>query len=268
MFNLYLYSQSFAGVAVNVIENSLEELNEIVTNSGGVERFWKDSASLYAVNIDGGESLGQAIWSRGSHFSNMVLPQLLHRIGETGIDYNSVDDFERDYPIFGAFYGISFTVSDSQHICDKNTYGKFRDDCFFHKSVPQHFKRLANIFLPNLIFSENAFDGISAITDSKLFADIIDTLRQLDSNNEECWKRGYYDHRSRSLPVTISGESEPTMQDTRLRQYRCFVFPDRKERCCELHIKINRDAQRIHIFPENGKIYVGYIGSHLPTSRS
>lgn len=263
MFNLYLYSQSFAGATVNAIENSLAELNVIITNSGEVERFWKDSDSLYAVNVDGGESFGQAMWSRKSHFSNIVLPQLLQRIGETGKDYNSIDDFERDYPTFGAFYGISFAVSHCRHICDQNTYYEFLDDCFSHKSVPPQFKGLANIFLPNLIFSKDAFDGISAITDSKLYTSIINALRQLDSNNKECWKRGYYEHRS--LPVAISGESESTMKDPRLSRQRCFLFPDGKERCCELHVKINRDAQRIHIFPENSKIYVGYIGKHLPT---
>lgn len=267
MFNLYLDARSFVGATIANIERSLAELNEIVTTGDDAEKFWKDSNSLFAVNIRGGDSLGQVIWTdMNPQFSATILPRLFHRIGETGREYLSIADFERDHPIFGAFYGITFPMSHPRHICDKNAYDQFRDDCFDHELQPEQFRRLANVFLPNLIFSENAFEKILTIADSKLFADIIYALRQLDSSNVEGWKRGYYDHKS--LPVEISGESESTMKDPRLSRLRDFAFPDGKERRCELHIKINRKVYRIHIFPENHKIYVGYIGKHLPTSSS
>lgn len=268
MFNLYLYSRSFAGATINVIESSFVELNEIVAKSDvSSEKFWKDDNSLFAVNISGENSLGQVMWTDMSpQFRATILPRLLHRIGETGREYNSIVDFERDYPIFGGFYGITFPVSHPRHICDKNAYDQFRYDCFDHELQPEQFRRLANVFLPNLIFSENAFKKILTIADGKLFADIIYALRQLDLSNVEGWKRGYYDHKS--LPVKISGESESTMRDPRLSRLRYFAFPDGKERRCELHIKINREAYRIHISPENHKIYVGYIGPHLLTSGS
>jgi hypothetical protein len=268
MFNLYLYSQSFTGATIQDIENGLSELNKIVVNSNEPsEKFWKNSDSLFAVNISGEECFGQVIWTNlNPQFRATILPRLLSQIGETERDYDTIADFERDYPAFGAFYGISFANNHPQHVCDKNAYDRFRDDCFNRRLRPEQFRELASAFLPNLTFGEKAFEGILSITDPKLFVDVINALWLLDSSNADGWSQGYYDHRSR--PVTISGESEKTMKDPQLERLRHFAFSDGRERCCKLHVKINRAAHRIHIYPEKGRIYVGYIGPHLPTSKS
>lgn len=66
--------------------------------------------------------------------------------------------------------------------------------------------------------------------------------------------------------LRMSMESTETMKNKELKKIREFTFFDGVKRCCELHAKISRNAYRIHIFPENKQIYVGYIGPHMETS--
>jgi hypothetical protein len=55
------------------------------------------------------------------------------------------------------------------------------------------------------------------------------------------------------------------MSQAKYRNQRMFTMPDGRKECFELHIKVGN--LRFHLFPENGKIYVGYIGKHLDTDR-
>jgi hypothetical protein len=65
--------------------------------------------------------------------------------------------------------------------------------------------------------------------------------------------------------LNISPESDKTMSQKKLRNQRIFSMPDGRRECFELHIKSG--DLRFHFFPEDGKIYVGYIGEHLETDR-
>jgi hypothetical protein len=42
-------------------------------------------------------------------------------------------------------------------------------------------------------------------------------------------------------------------------------MPDGRRECFELHIKTGN--LRFHFLPENGRIYIGYIGKHLDTDK-
>ena len=55
------------------------------------------------------------------------------------------------------------------------------------------------------------------------------------------------------------------MSDPKKKQMRLFKLPNGKTECFELHIKTG--DLRFHFFPDNNslKIYIGYIGTHLPT---
>ncbi len=53
------------------------------------------------------------------------------------------------------------------------------------------------------------------------------------------------------------------MKREKLKNDGMFKLPDGGTECFELHLKLG--DIRIHIFPDNFKVYVGYIGTHLPT---
>lgn len=79
------------------------------------------------------------------------------------------------------------------------------------------------------------------------------------------------------LPEYASSESEPTTNDDHLRAIRTFSIPaavvPAGKVYMEQHVKIDRgghSAPRIHLYDDSGgpsqRIYIGYIGPHLPTS--
>jgi hypothetical protein len=80
------------------------------------------------------------------------------------------------------------------------------------------------------------------------------------------WESGNFDwHKLKaSTNLNVSPESDST-----LRLYsaqRKFKLPDGRREVFELHIKVG--DLRFHFYPDNQdrKVYVGYIGVHLPTS--
>ena len=64
--------------------------------------------------------------------------------------------------------------------------------------------------------------------------------------------------------IDESGESEITLK--KYSKERTFLCPDGKERIFEHHMKLKSFNWRIYFYPvKTKKIYVGYIGKHLPT---
>ncbi len=63
--------------------------------------------------------------------------------------------------------------------------------------------------------------------------------------------------------LRVSGESDSTMRF--YSGQRRFKLPDGRRELFEAHIKIG--DLRFHFYPDNQehKVYVGYIGPHLPT---
>jgi hypothetical protein len=65
--------------------------------------------------------------------------------------------------------------------------------------------------------------------------------------------------------ISISNESRQTKE--RYRGTRTFAWDDGIQRDCWLHVKNKGNNIRIHLLPDplEKKLYVGYIGEHLPT---
>ena len=96
---------------------------------------------------------------------------------------------------------------------------------------------------------------------------ILEKLRILDKYCQDYWIGGsfIYNDANQRVALKISPESDPTMNDAKKKQMRMFKLPNGKTECFELHIKTG--DLRFHFFPDNNslKIYIGYIGTHLPT---
>ncbi|HAJ79093.1 MAG TPA: hypothetical protein DCO75_04915 [Fibrobacteres bacterium] len=96
-----------------------------------------------------------------------------------------------------------------------------------------------------------------------------DSITGLNSFCEK-WNAGIFENyshenlRKAGLNHNVSGESPTVLQNPALRSEREFWLPDGSKELFENHIKIAKGI-RIHFYPdpENKKIYVGYIGSHL-----
>ena len=65
-----------------------------------------------------------------------------------------------------------------------------------------------------------------------------------------------------------SGESESTRKNKTFRKKRTFRCPDGQERVFDRHIKLKFCNWRIHFLAEtSGRVIIGYVGTHLPTTR-
>lgn len=119
-------------------------------------------------------------------------------------------------------------------------------------------------FFPDLILCGEVEIQLSKLgIQSKYFDQIIEKLKQLDNYAREWTEGTYNDDKVKQYGLNVSGESKNTIR--KYGRLRKFKLPNEKRELFEKHIKTG--DLRFHFYPDNKtkKIYVGYIGKHLPT---
>lgn len=118
---------------------------------------------------------------------------------------------------------------------------------------------------PNLILCGDVKGQLKKAGMSSYLTQIIDRLRTLDAFVAN-WKTGAFDLSGlqKQTNLNVSGESDSTM-----RLYsgqRKFKLSNGRRETFELHIKTG--DLRFHFYTDNQemKVYIGYIGPHLPTA--
>lgn len=123
-------------------------------------------------------------------------------------------------------------------------------------------KLLPTIFA-HISCADDAISQLSNLTGSEqFFREIIRHFSILNHTMSQ-WDGGLFDPKG----LTWSSESESTLNQ--FGKYRQFVCTDGNLRQFSLHTKIIASNQRIYYYPDFVKkvIHVGYVGSHLPTTR-
>lgn len=125
-----------------------------------------------------------------------------------------------------------------------------------------------NADFPNLLFTEKVLKSLKSSSLLPLdFSRVVNVLHKLDkaivnSNNTH--------ELSVNSGLTITGESDSTMLNRRLKRIRTFKHPDPQlgSKIFEVHVKNFCDGKRMHIFEDYGlnKVCIGYFGNHLKTS--
>lgn len=269
MFNLYLSNDSFTGATTENIEHCFKQLNQIISESDDLDNFWKHE-SLYDVQINDDLTFSEVIFVQmlDKQFMRQVLPGIMHKLKDTSKRYNSIEDFDCDYQIFNAFYGIFFSIKE-KHLTCYTDYQHFRNDCIQHKLSPLQFSEIKDKVFDKLVFHIPAIRQIEGVKDPDLFINIIDHLIFINKSICEFWDNGGYNYNRANQKYNklgMSMESTQTMNNPRLKKMREFTFLDQIKRCCELHAKISYKAYRIHMYADNKQMYIGYVGPHLKTS--
>ena len=114
-------------------------------------------------------------------------------------------------------------------------------------------ERKLELFPNRVIFSKEIKDQIQRL-DKIIFTKAMDILIDIDKNKKNPTDYNY------------SGESRSVKDDTNLKKYRYFTIDDKKV-FFENHIKSLPNANRIYFLEYDDKIYIGYIGKHLPTKK-
>lgn len=118
-------------------------------------------------------------------------------------------------------------------------------------------------FFPHLILCGDVKKQLKSVGMSGFLNQIIDRLRTLDSFAAD-WNTGAFsiDQLNAQTNLRASEESDSTMNLHSAS--RRFKLPDGRRELFEMHIKTGNF--RFHFYPDNQehKVYVGYIGPHLP----
>jgi len=263
MFNFYLYNKSYEKANAVQIENNLRELNDLVFAERAEEDFfWKNDSIWNCNTLDG--NFSDVIFSKlpDKQLSQQVLPRLFHAITSISHEFTTLEEFDQYYEIYNAFYGIIFDDPVSErYITNKEAYSAFKKK-YLWDITPKSLWERREILFSRLILCPDVKSNIVDMG-TKYLSQIISRLIELNKYAATKWLTGEFDYRdaNRSTSLRISPESEGTMK--RFANERLFKMPDGSTRCFELHIKTG--DFRIYFYPENSKIYIGYIGMHLST---
>lgn len=119
-------------------------------------------------------------------------------------------------------------------------------------------------YFPTLVFGPSCIEQLEREGSGKRFQQIFERLEGLARYAQER-ENGVFDIHSHRLR-NASDESESTKNDPELSRRRRFSSSSGESFMCFFHLKLG-DGRRIHFcpFPGDQRIFVGYIGPHLPT---
>lgn len=262
----YIYPPSYLGGDCGELEANMKELtNTINFYSDVLDTFCYDN-SFYSVLCANGETLMNLLFMKlpDRQFRIVVLPELLKRLAFIDV---SIPDKETMDKIFleseNALWGMRFQEEKLYNIDNSEKFKKFKYETVRKNLSRDNFGELNRIIFRNLVFSENAIDQISIVSD-KYFSQIISRLEQLDIFSAS-WKNGSFSIKSvnAQTSLNISDESDSVKNNEKLSRERYFVLPEIGGHYCFLHIKTG--DFRFHFYPneENHRVYIAYVGSHL-----
>ncbi|MDR2706507.1 MAG: hypothetical protein LBC02_12070 [Planctomycetaceae bacterium] len=270
MFNYYLFHRSYKNATIKEIERNLQDLNDIVINERREnDYFFKHEDSIWNVETSEG-NFYEVVYSKleDKQFVQSVLPKLFSMIKSIPDEILSFECFDGLYKSYNAFYGINFTNFDldcSRCLYNKKSYENFREKNLWEITPDSFWERRELLFSKKIIFCSDVREQIKKSGNTYL-NQIVTKLKELDRYVVQYWKNGKFSYvdANRKTALNISPESEKTMSQQECRNLRTFSLPDGRKECFELHIKTG--YLRFHFFPDDGKIFIGYIGKHLKTA--
>lgn len=144
-------------------------------------------------------------------------------------------------------------ISDLSHITIHQDFFNALEQCIRLEIKPSNFWDKKNdLFKSKVIFCDEVEKQIKNM-DTTIFSQAMSILRDIENGVKDLTK------------LNTSGESLSVAQNPKLKKLREFEIEGQKE-YFQNHIKNLSDGYRIYYFEKNDKIYIGYIGKHLPTN--
>lgn len=145
-------------------------------------------------------------------------------------------------------------LSDISHFIDHETFFTEFEEYIQEDITPSNFwSKKDALFENKIIFCKEVKKQLSFL-DTNIFDQVLSILRDIENGTKTL------------SDFRISGESKSVEQDKKLKKLREFYVDDEKV-YFEEHIKSLSSGYRIYFFEKNEKIYIGYIGKHLPTKK-
>ena len=269
MFNFYLSPIGYNNASSSEIEENLILLNELVSEELKLEDIFLKNESIWEMETKEG-ILGDIIFSKfaDQQFACSVVPKLLESLKPINDVFHSTNDFDNSfYKIYNSFYGSVFEdETNEKHISSKIKYDTFKKK-YLWELTPETFWERREMLFSKIILCPSVESDLKKIGGT--FLNLIkEKLVELDRYISINWKEGNFNYANANIKssLNISPESKKTMDQAKYYNQRLFSMPDGRRVCFELHIKTSGNL-RFHFYPENNKIYIGYIGKHLDTDK-
>lgn len=251
----------------------VEEKSRLEKDASINEYFFKDEEAMQSYIHKSGDHLFQLIFSGSGEVENRIIPALWQ-------SYKPAKDIDKVK--FGYVAKESKDLHPNAKIISTNPkgdiwllsvidhYTAFRNHHINQSILSADCEDFLKIGLPNIILIKEALASYKSLgkDDKKT---IISDLKKLDGFIENNWKNGKFPVEvfSKDTGVDASDESDKTKKDRKCKALRRFKIPGIGSQYCFLHIKISH-KYRIHFYAdtENKKVYIAYIGGHLPTADS
>jgi hypothetical protein len=271
MFNFYLYNKSYEQADAGLIESNIRDLNDLViVDRRPEDSFLKNDALWYIETKDG--IFSDVVFSKleDKQLSYTVIPKLFEAITSIDEEFSTLEEFDNSpYRIYNAFYGAVFNAPGSErYITGKASYTAFKEKYLWEDLTAKSLWERRGVLFSRVMFCPSVENNLKQPVVAAYLPQIVDRLAELDRYAATNWTSGDFNYHDANAcsSLRISPESRATMNQARLHNLRIFSLPDGRRECFDLHIKTG--DLRFHFYPENGKIYVGYIGSHLSTATS
>lgn len=145
-------------------------------------------------------------------------------------------------------------IATLSHIAAHKDFFDALEQCLRLEVTPSNFwTKKDELFKNRIIFCADVEKQIKNM-DTTIFSQAISILRDIENGVKSL------------TDFTTSGESISVEQNSKLKKLREFYVEGKKE-FFQKHIKNLSDGYRIHYFEKHKKIYIGYIGKHLPTQK-
>ena len=268
-FNFYLANIGYEKASITELEESFITLNKIAVTDAKPEDTFLKSKTFFEINTSEG-SLFEILFSQDSKFKNkelskLVLPRMLGKINDIEENFETLNKIDIHCPDeYNAFWGACFEGENERHIDTEEKYHLFKKQKIqdITKGI-EIWERQSKLFkrielCPEI---ETQLKSVGSVKQ------ILKTLLLLDDYCVTSWNNGRFNENEAmkfNSALEISVESPSTNNNSKKKQKRLFKLPNGKTEYFDLHIKPNKNL-RIYIFPDNLKIYIGYIGAHLPT---
>ena len=265
MINYFFFPDSYREIEIDLIKNSIEDLNKALLKKSKNEVFYEDY-SFYTVGHSDGLSLCAKLAQSHPYLTNRVVPSMLKKMRHTPTINDDITQLATDYSEAwsNSLWGW-FASEDRHHIRSYNFF------CSNRKSIAKgiingmNFDDVSSLLIENVRITEKAMDQICHLGGGDNFKRVLDTICSLDSYNNS-WSSGRFHVRAlqQEYNLDISDESDTVKNKRQLKQQRYFNISDKiGSQYCFLHVKMG--STRMHIFPDEDErvIYVAYVGPHL-----
>jgi len=129
-------------------------------------------------------------------------------------------------------------------------FSQMEDELKLEISQKNFWEKREIYFSEKIIFSKEVKKQIEAM-DTAIFRQAIGILRDIDSGKKQITEYSY------------SGESQSVKNDPDLKKFRMFTIKGEKV-YFDNHLKNLSNGYRMYFLEKEEKIYIGYIGKHLP----